>query len=93
MLILIGASLPITFTVASLAYGYYSKISVTLTMTDCKLKSPLKAKAGIILMHIFLIVNKSHEKAKTNNVLVHLSILSDFPLSVALRSKPIGTYC
>lgn len=33
------------------------------------------------------IVKKTHEKTKTNKVLVHLSILCDF-LSVAISSKP-----
>lgn len=31
------------------------------------------------MIYIFLIVNKSHGKTKTNNVLAYLSILSDFP--------------
>ncbi len=32
-----------------------------------------------MLFYIFLIVNKSHEKTKPKNVLVHLFIFSDFP--------------
>ncbi len=45
----------------------------------------LKDKSGIIL-HYLVTVKKSHEKPKTNNMLVRLAIPSDF-LSVALSSK------
>ncbi len=41
-----------------------------------------------MIFYIFLIVNKSHEKT---NMLVRLSILSDF-LSVVLSSKLLGSY-
>ncbi len=47
----------------------------------------------LTLLYGFLIVNKSHKKAKTNNVVVRLLILSDFAtLSVALSPEPTGSY-
>lgn len=50
----------------------------------------LKDEAANIVL---LIVNKSHEKSKTDNVLVCHSTCSDFPtLSVSLSPKLIGFY-
>ncbi len=42
---------------------------------------------------VFFIVDKSHKKDQTNNALVSLSILPEFPgLSVALSAKPFASY-
>ncbi len=39
---------------------------------------------------IYVLVNKCHEITKTNNVLVHLSVVSNFPgMSVTLSPEPI----
>lgn len=45
------------------------------------------------MFNIFFILNKLHEKSKTNNVLVGLLKLSDFLcLFAALSPKPICSY-
>lgn len=47
----------------------------------------------LTILYIFDIANKSHEKTKTTNGLVHPSTLSDFPsVSVKLGPKPVYFY-
>lgn len=69
-------------------------VRVSMPLFKCSLHPVLlcggisAATIRLAIFHIFIIVNKSHEKTETNKVFVLLSILSSFlSLSVALSPK------
>lgn len=58
------------FITAATVYKKDSQILMTCLITINFITNYLKDKSGFITLYIFLIVNKSHEKVKTNNVIV-----------------------